>query len=105
MKQNVVLTITSLLSILFMTFHLTDDIIRGMEPGGLKPHWVGAHPGRLAVRNAGARRTAIGYVIILLGSLLGAGIPVIHMGGRESAARSPSPAEPSSSSGRSSRSA
>jgi hypothetical protein len=27
------LTIASLLSILFMTFHLTDDIVRGMEPG------------------------------------------------------------------------
>jgi hypothetical protein len=30
-----VLTIASLLSILFMTFHLTDDIIRGMEKGGV----------------------------------------------------------------------
>jgi hypothetical protein len=30
MKQNVMLTITSLLSILFMTFHLTDDIVRGL---------------------------------------------------------------------------
>jgi hypothetical protein len=28
------LTITSLLSILFVAFHLTDDIV-GMEPGGL----------------------------------------------------------------------
>ena len=35
MKQNVTLTIASLLSILFMTFHLTDDIVRGMEPGTL----------------------------------------------------------------------
>ena len=35
MKQNVMLTIASLLSILFMTFHLTDDIVRGMEPGSL----------------------------------------------------------------------
>ena len=60
MKHNVMLTIASLLSILFLTFHLTDDIVRGMEPGTApKPHW-GAHPGRLAVRNAGARRTAIG---------------------------------------------
>ena len=31
MKQNLLLTITSLLSILFMTFHLTDDIVRGFE--------------------------------------------------------------------------
>ena len=35
MKHNVALTITSLLSILFMTFHLTDDIVRRMEPGTL----------------------------------------------------------------------
>ena len=33
MKQNVMLTSASLLSILFFTFHLADDIIRGMEPG------------------------------------------------------------------------
>gem|GEM_PF-4935639 len=36
MKRNVLLTITSLLSILFFTFHLTDDIVRGFEPGGFK---------------------------------------------------------------------
>jgi uncharacterized membrane protein YGL010W len=30
MKHNVMVTITSLLSILFTTFHLTLDIIRGM---------------------------------------------------------------------------
>ena len=35
MKPNVMLTIASMLSILFMTFHMTDDIVRGMEPGTL----------------------------------------------------------------------
>lgn len=35
MKQDVMLTIASLLSILSMPFHLTDDIVRGMEPGTL----------------------------------------------------------------------
>ena len=60
MKNNILLTIASVLSILFMTFHLTDDIVRGMEPGRLlRPH-RGAHLGRLAVRNVGARRKAIG---------------------------------------------
>ena len=33
MEHKVTFTITSLLSILFMTFHLTDDIIRGMASG------------------------------------------------------------------------
>ena len=35
MKPNVMLTISSLLTILFLTFHLSDEIARGMEPGGL----------------------------------------------------------------------
>jgi hypothetical protein len=35
MKNSVMLTITSLLLILFLTFHLADDIRRGYEPGGL----------------------------------------------------------------------
>ena len=105
MKQNVMLTIASLLSILFMTFHLTDDIVRGMEPGTLSnlialPILVVWLYGTLVL--AGKRS---GYVIILLGSLLGLVVPVIHTKGRESAERSPSPAEPSSLSGHSSRSA
>ncbi len=36
MKHNLMLTIASLLSILFFTLHLTDDIVRGFEPGGIK---------------------------------------------------------------------
>jgi hypothetical protein len=35
MKHQVALTITSLLSILFTTFHLTDDIVYRISPGGL----------------------------------------------------------------------
>jgi len=81
MKQNVTLTIASLLSILFMTFHLTDDIVRGMEPGTLSslialPILVVQLYGTLAL--AGKRS---GYVIILLGSLLLLVVPVVHMKG------------------------
>jgi hypothetical protein len=81
MKHMATLTITSLLSILFMTFHLTDDIVRGMEPGRL-PNLVGVLIlvvwlyGTLVLAE---RRS--GYVISLLGSLLGSGVPVIHMKG------------------------
>jgi hypothetical protein len=81
MKPNVLLTIASLLSILFLTFHLSDDIIRGMEKGGLSnlvavPILVVWLYGTLLL---GERRS--GYVIILLGSLLGLAIPVVHMSG------------------------
>jgi len=79
MKHNVTLTITSLLSILFMTFHLSDDIVRGIEPGGVKNVtgvlmmvvWM---YGTLVLAE---RRS--GYIIILLGSVLGSGVPVVHM--------------------------
>ena len=81
MKHNVTLTIASLLSILFTTFHLADDIVRGMEPGTLSdlvavPILVVWLYGTLVLAE---RRS--GYVIILLGSLLGMVVPVIHMRG------------------------
>src|SRR5438876_2855017 len=106
MKHDILLVIASVLSILFMTFHLTDDIVRGMEPGTLfdliaVPILVVWLYGTLVLAE---RRS--GYVIILLGSLLGLVVPVIHMMRvSASAATSPIPAEPSSSSGHSSRSA
>ena len=82
MKHTVMLTITSLLSILFMTFHLTDDNIRGMEKGGVSnlvavPIFVVWLYGTLVLAE---RRS--GYVLILLGSLLGLVVPVIHMMGK-----------------------
>jgi riboflavin transporter FmnP len=81
MKQNAVLTIASLLSILFMTLHLTDDIVRGMEPGTLfdlvtLPILAVQLYGTLVL--AGKRS---GYVIILVASLLELVVPVVHMKG------------------------
>lgn len=80
MKYDV-LTLMSLLSILFGTFHLADDIARGMSPGGLSNLiavvifvvWL---YGTLVL--AGRRS---GYVIILLASLLLMVVPIIHMRG------------------------
>lgn len=82
MKRNDLLTIASLLSVLLMTFHLADDIVRGMEPGGLSnliavPIFVVWLYGTLVL--AGRRS---GHVIILLGSLLSLAVPVIHMKGK-----------------------
>jgi hypothetical protein len=81
MKRNVMLTITSLLSILFLTFHMTEDIVRGFEPGGFKNVsgiltifvWL---YGTLALAE---RRS--GYIIMLLGSLLGSVVSLAHMRG------------------------
>ena len=82
MKQNLLLTITSLLSILFFTFHLAGDIVLGFEKGGVSnliavPILVVWLYGTLVL--AGRRS---GYVIILLFSLLGLLVPVLHMKGK-----------------------
>ena len=36
MKDNLTLTITSLLTIILASFHMADDVVRGFEPGGFK---------------------------------------------------------------------
>src|SRR5262250_221883 len=82
MKQNLMLAIASLLSILFFTLHLADDIVRGMEPGTVVnliavPILVVWLYGTLVLAE---RRS--GYVIILLGSLLSLAVPVVHMKGK-----------------------
>jgi len=81
MKQNVTLTIASLLSVLFMLFHMTDDIVRGMEPGTLTdlivlPILVVQLYGTLVL--AGKRS---GYITLLVVSLLELVVPVVHMKG------------------------
>jgi len=80
-KRGVLLTITSLLSILFVTLHLTDDIVRGFEKGGLStllavPILVTWLYGTLVL---GERRS--GMVIMLVGSLLGVLVPIVHFRG------------------------
>src|SRR5215472_19231855 len=81
MKDKATLSITSLLSIVFMAFHWADDIVRGMSPGGVSglggvlilTVWL---YGTLMLKE---RRS--GYVIMLLGSIAGLGVLVIHMRG------------------------
>ncbi len=80
MKRSVLFTTASLLTILLMTLHLADDIVRGFEAG--RPSNLLAVPivvvwlyGTLVLAD---RRS--GHVIVLLGSLLAAYIPVLHFG-------------------------
>lgn len=82
MKRNLMSTITSLLSILFMTFHLTQDTLHARagtpEAGGSTlvaiPALVVWLYGALVLAD---RRS--GHVIMLVGSILSAGMPVIHV--------------------------
>jgi hypothetical protein len=80
-KHNVMLTITSLLSILLMTFHFADDILLGMSPGAATirvavPTLLVWLYGTLMLAE---RRS--GYVIILVGSLGASAMPLVHTTG------------------------
>ena len=81
LKHNVVLLVTSLLSIVLFSIHVTDDIVRGLDAWGPRSLfavlilvvWL---YGTLVL----AERRA-GRVIILAGGLCSAAMPVIHMRG------------------------
>jgi hypothetical protein len=90
MKQNAILVVTSLLSILLLTLHITDDIVRGIS---------NAEPSKIALIVLAvflygtlvlAERRS-GHVIMLLVGLFAAGMPVIHMRGAHYGAIARSP--------------
>ena len=81
MNRSVLLTISSLLMIILMTFHLAEDIVRGFEAGGPKTTYGSLIAVVLLCGTLLLRERRSGYIIILLGAILGAGVPIIHMTG------------------------
>lgn len=77
MKQSVQLTIASLLSILLMTLHLADDIVRGFEKGSSSFFGVPILVLWLYATLMLAERRS-GCVIILVASLFGTLAPILH---------------------------
>ena len=81
MKRSVMLTIASLLSILLIMLHVTDDIVRGMDKDRPANHiaiailvvWL---YGTLVLTE---RRP--GYIITLIGGIIATVVPVIHLRG------------------------
>src|SRR6476659_676856 len=80
MKRNTTLIIASLLSILLLTLHITDDIVRGISK---------AQPSNIALAvlvvllygTLVLTERRSGYVIMLLVGLFAAAMPVMHMRG------------------------
>jgi hypothetical protein len=82
MNHRLTLTITSLLSIVLFSLHWADEVARGLEPGTVQGAggllilavWLSAllvFPER-----------QLGLIVILVGSILASGVPVLHMTGR-----------------------
>ena len=80
MKPHAILVVTSLLSILLLTLHITDDIVRGIsnaEPSNMALLVLTVFLyGTLVLAE---RRS--GHVIMLLVGLFAAAMPVMHMRG------------------------
>ncbi len=80
MKHNTVLMVLSLLNAFFFGLHLTGDIVFGLEKGG-REILVGVLIMAVYVYGAvGLRQRLAGYIILLLGGLASAGLPVVHTG-------------------------
>ena len=83
MKNSSLLTITSLLLLLFLTFHIAGDVVYGWEPGGLA-NLIVVVPFSVvwlyATLVLAERRS--GYIIVLLLSLFSLVVPYIHMKGK-----------------------
>jgi hypothetical protein len=82
MPHRRLLTATSVLSVLLLTLHVADDILRGIEPGtlaniGLLPICAVWLTGALLIPE---RR--LGQGILLLGAMLAMAVPYLHMSGR-----------------------
>jgi len=83
MKNSAMLTIASLLSLLFLSFHLAGDIVYGYEPGGLSNLVVMVVVSCIWLCGAlllSERRS--GHIIMLLGALLAMFVPYVHMRGK-----------------------
>ena len=80
MKPNVVLTVTSLLSILLLSIHVTDDVVHGFD------QWRPSSPvfcvilGVLLYGTLVLAERRSGLILMLIVGLGAMGMPVIHRG-------------------------
>jgi biotin transporter BioY len=81
MKQNVMLTIASLLSLLLLGLHLTDDVVRGMFPVGIAILYAALASGVLLYGMLVLAERRSGQLIMLVVSLFAVAMPVLHTRG------------------------
>jgi hypothetical protein len=81
MTHSAVLVATSLLSIFLVLFHVSADIVRGFEPGGLKHIQTYLTMGVWLYGTVALTGRRSGYIVMLLGSLLGTVVSLAHLRG------------------------
>jgi hypothetical protein len=79
MKQTTALLVTSLISIFLVLLHTSDDIVRGFEPGGLKHVQTILTMGVWLYGTVALTGRRSGYILMLLGAMLGTLVSIAHM--------------------------
>lgn len=81
MSHRITLTVASLLSIVLVTIHLADDVARGIDQGDVAMFTAVLFLALWAYATLLLAERRAGFVIILLLSIVGAGICLLHMQG------------------------
>jgi hypothetical protein len=81
MRHNRTLVMTSLLSIFLVLFHVSEDIVRGFEPGGFKHIQTILTMSLWTYGTVALTGRRSGYLLMLLGALLGSLVAIAHMRG------------------------
>ena len=79
MKQNDLLSLTSILSVLLLALYISQDIIFGFDRAGLNQLFVVAILLAIVCGAVQLRERAVGKVIMLLGGVIAAGMLPLHM--------------------------
>ena len=82
MDRKKLLTITSLVSILLLTFHFTDDMAHGLDTPGPANLIAIAIVVIFSIGPLLLRTRLVGRILILLGAIGAIGTPVLHMQGK-----------------------
>ncbi len=81
MQPDNVLVVTSVRSIVLVTFHVSADVVRGFEPGSFKQIQTILTMAVWLYGTVGLNGRRSGYIVMLLGALLGSLVSVAHMRG------------------------
>jgi hypothetical protein len=82
MPNDRTLLVTNVLAIVLVILHTSDDIVRGFEPGGLKHIQTILTMGLWLYGTLALSDRRSGYVLMLLGSMLGVLVSIAHMLGK-----------------------
>lgn len=81
MKENRMLITASLLTILLLSLHVTDDIVRGISKADFSNFYAVFYLVIMLLGPLFLAERLSGYIIMLLTGIIGLGMPFIHMRG------------------------